>query len=587
MPRKSWTLELGSVLSNHAVRFRVWAPEKTSVSLVVTDESRNISMDPERNGYFTTFLDNIEPGTRYFYLLDGDRLRPDPVSRSQPDGVHGHYYNQLNKEGKKSTHKTQSHLVNHSSKKKRLYLPTNPAVLVSAFIFLVCLFFLTHCATLPRMEEIYQRLDIEVEKPPKIIGSHGQLSPEITKRIMERLKKQVGPVDILERHVALIESISGSPLIAGNKVTLLIDGPATYAAMFKAIQNAKNHINLETFIFEDDEVGRRFADLLLQKQSEGVQVNLIYDSLGCLNTPAAFFQHLQQGGIGTLEYNPINPAKAREKWLLTNRDHRKILIVDGAVAFTGGVNISQVYSSSSLPGEHHERNIKEAWRDTHVQIEGPAVAEFQKLFLDTWARQKGPELPKRDYLPQLKREGNDLVGVVGSTPGQENRITYIMYVSAFIYAENFVHLTNSYFVPDKQTIKALTNAVRRGVDVKIILPGISDELTVLYAGRSHYTHLLKSGIKLYEHRNAMVHAKTAVIDGVWSTIGSTNMDLWSFLRNDEVNAIILGSDFANEMEAMFEKDIAESNQIHLEQWKKRPLAERMKEWLARLLQYWL
>ncbi len=471
--------------------------------------------------------------------------------------------------------------------KQVAYLRTNLAILVSMFLAFICLIFLTHCATLPRMEEIYQRLDAEAEKPPKIIGAHGQLSPEITKRIMDRLRKQVGSVDILERHVALIESISGSPLAAGNKVTLLIDGPGTYAAMFKAIENAKDHINLETYVFEDDEVGRRFADLLLKKQSEGVSVNLIYDSLGCLGTPAAFFQRLREGGIRALEYNPLNPAKAREKWLLTNRDHRKILVVDGEVAFTGGVNISGVYSSSSYPGEHRQKNVNEAWRDTHVQLEGPAVADFQKLFLKTWARQKGPELPERNYFPPLKREGNDLVEVVGSTPGQENRITYMMYVSAFAYAENFIHLTNSYFVPDRQTIKALTNAVKRGVDVKIILPSISDELIVLYAGRFHYTHLLKSGIKLYEHRNSMLHAKTAVIDGVWSTVGSTNMDLWSFLRDNEVNAIILGSDFANEMEAMFQRDIADSSQIHLEKWKKRSLVERMKEWGARLLQYWL
>jgi cardiolipin synthase len=261
--------------------------------------------------------------------------------------------------------------------------------------------------------------------------------------------------------------------------------------------------------------------------------------------------------------------------------------VDGSIAFTGGVNISRVYSSSSLSDEHREINTQEAWRDTHVQIEGPAVAELQKLFLDTWAREKGTEISRRNYFPALKREGIDLVRVVGSTPGQENRITYVMYVSAFIDAENFVHLTNSYFVPDKQTVKALTNAARRGVDVKIILPETSDEGIVFYAGRSHYTHLLKSGIKLYERRPAMLHAKTAVIDGIWSTVGSTNMDLWSFLRNDEVNVVILGRNFASEMEAMFNNDIAESNQIHLEQWKKRPLLGRVKEWLARLLQYWL
>ncbi len=452
---------------------------------------------------------------------------------------------------------------------------------------LICLLVFGSCASLPRMEDIYQRLDIEREKPPKIIGPRGQLSPKMNKAVMEGLKKHVGPTDIIDRHIALVESISGSPLVAGNKVTLLIDGPATYTSMFKAIQNAKDHINLETYIFEDDEVGRRFADLLLKKQSEGVQVNLIYDSVGCLRTPAAFFQRLRDGGVQMIQFNPVNPLKIRRRWLLTHRDHRKILIVDGSVAFTGGVNISRVYSSSSLSGEHHERNIQEAWRDTHVQIEGPAVAEFQKLFLDTWQREKGPELSNRKYFPILKQEGNDLVQVLGSTPGQENRFTYIMYVSAFIYAQNFIHLTNSYFVPDEQTVTALTDAARRGVDVRIVLPGISDESAVFYAGRSHYTHLLKSGVKLYERSDAMLHAKTAVIDGVWSTVGSTNMDLWSFLRNDEVNAVVLGRDFANGLEAMFEKDIAESNQIHLKQWKKRSLIDRTKEWLARLLKYWL
>jgi cardiolipin synthase len=463
--------------------------------------------------------------------------------------------------------------------------PTFPPLCL--FFFLFYIFTFTGCASLPRMEEIYQRLEREKGKTPKIIGPHGQLSPEMNERVIERLKKQAGPTDILEGHIALVESIGGSPLIAGNKVTLLIDGPATYKAMIEAIQNAKNHINFETYIFDNDEVGRRFADLLLKKQVEGVQVNLIYDSVGCLNTPSAFFNRLRDGGVQTLEFNPVNPLKGRRKWLLTHRDHRKILIVDGSVAFTGGVNISRVYSSSSLTAEHHERNVQEAWRDTQVQIEGPVVAEFQKLFLDTWAREKGPELTKRDYFPVLKREGNDLVQVIGSTPGQENRITYIMYLSAFIYAQNFIHLTNSYFVPDGQTVKALRNAAKRGVDVKILLPGFSDETTVLYAGQSHYTHLLKSGVKLFEHREAMLHAKTAVIDGVWSTVGSTNMDLWSFLRNDEVNAIILGRDFSAEMEALFEMDITKSSQIFLEQWKKRPFKDRMKEWLARLLQYWL
>jgi cardiolipin synthase A/B len=453
------------------------------------------------------------------------------------------------------------------------------------FIFLSCLLSITGCASLPRMEDIDQRLS--TPGPPEILGPHGQLSPKLSKAIMERLKREAGSTEILERNIALVEAISGSPLIAGNKVTLLMDGPATYDAMAKAIGNAQDHINLETFDFEDDEVGRRFADLLLQKQSQGVQVNLIYDSLGCLNTPAAFFHRLREGGVQALEFNPLNPLKVREEWVLTHRDHRKILIVDGSVAFTGGVNISRVYSSSSFSIERPRENIQASWRDTHIQIEGPAVAEFQKLFMDTWAREKGPELSKRNYFPTLKREGSDLVQVLGSVPGQENRITYLMYVLAFTYAQNFIHLTNAYFAPDEQTLEALTDAAKRGVDVKIILPGTSDQSLVLHAGRSHYSHLLESGVKLYERQESMLHAKTAVIDGVWSTVGSTNMDLWSFLRNDEVNAIILGRDFADKLEAMFQSDIEKSNQLLLEQWEKRPLSARLKEWFARLFSHWL
>jgi len=271
---------------------------------------------------------------------------------------------------------------------------------------------------------------------------------------MERAKKHAGPTDLLDRHIALIESIGGSPLVAGNKVTLLIDGPATYAAMFKAIENAKDHINLETYIFEDDEVGRRFADLLLEKQSEGVQVNLIYDSLGCLNTPNAFFERLRKGEIQTLEYNPVNPAKARKGWLLTHRDHRKILIVDGAVAFTGGVNISRVYSSSSLSAGEYEKKLEGAWRDTHVQIEGPAVAELQKLFLDTWAREKGRNFQEGLLsCSQTGRERSDRGGRQHSRPREPDHLYHVCLCIRL--CQNFIHLTNPYFVPDKQTLKLL------------------------------------------------------------------------------------------------------------------------------------
>src|SRR5512134_3173277 len=211
---------------------------------------------------------------------------------------------------------------------------TKPFLSVLLAVFLLGL---GGCATLPKVSDVID--ESTTREPPQILSAKGLLSPETSKDLMERLKQSVAPTDVLQRFSAVIESVSGSPLTSGNKVTLLIDGPATYAAMFKAMENARNHINLETYIIEDDETGRRFSDLLVKKQAEGVQVNLIYDSRGSFSTPDPFFQRLRDAGIQVLAFNPINPLKARKFWKLAP-DHRKILVVDGKIAFTGGVNIS-------------------------------------------------------------------------------------------------------------------------------------------------------------------------------------------------------------------------------------------------------
>jgi cardiolipin synthase len=453
------------------------------------------------------------------------------------------------------------------------------------FVFVSILSLSNGCATLPKVSEVIDEAQT-AQEPRQIVSSKGLLSPQKSKAIMERLKRSVDPTDILGRHTAVVESVTESPLTKGNKVILLADGQATYAAMFKALQNAKDHINLESYIIEDDETGRKFADLLLQKQAEGVQVNLIYDSMGSFKTPESFFKRLRDGGIQVVGFNPINPLKAREKWGLTHRDHRKILIADGKVAIIGGINISKVYSSSPLKRKQNEK-APIRWRDTDIQIEGPAVAEFQKLFLDTWQKQKGPKLSERNYSPDLKEVGNALVRVVGSTPGQTNRIPFIMYVSAIAFSEYSIHMTNSYFIPDDQIVKALTDAAERGVDVKIILPGITDSQLALYAQRYYYSELLKSGVKLYEHSTSLLHAKTAVVDKVWSTVGSTNMDYLSLLSNDEVNAVILSHEFAVEMEKMFVRDLENSRQIQWDEWKKRPFLPKIREWFVNLFIRWL
>jgi cardiolipin synthase len=274
--------------------------------------------------------------------------------------------------------------------------------------------------------------------------------------------------------------------------------------------------------------------------------------------------------------------------LLNNRDHRKLLVVDGRVAFIGGINISDSYSSGSSLKKARSKHAKPiGWRDTHLQIEGPVVAEFQKLFIDTWVKQEGPPLVHREYFPRLDHEGEAIVRAIGSASADPHSLIYLTLLSAIDHAELRVNLTNAYFVPDPQLLKALTDAAQRGVDVRLVLPSHTDSWAVFHAGRSHYSPLLRAGVRIYERRGAVMHSKTASIDGVWSTIGSTNLDWRSFLHNDEVNAVILGGNFAGQMDVMFAHDLGESDAIELVKWERRPLLFRFKEWAARLVEYWL
>jgi cardiolipin synthase A/B len=445
-----------------------------------------------------------------------------------------------------------------------------------------CLWGAAGCAALPDTAALIERHAGQVAR---FENASGPLSVQRNAAIVADLKRKSGDIDILDKQIALEQAIVGSPLILGNKVALLQDGKATYAAMFAAIRAARDHINLESYIIEDDEIGRQFADLLLEQQRRGIQVNLIYDSFGGIGTPQEYFDRLREGGINVLEFNPINPLDARKSWLIYNRDHRKLLVVDGRIAFIGGINISNVYSSSpSIRRARQAAGNAIAWRDTDLQIEGPVVGELQKLFIETWTKQHGKPLAEKDYFPALTVAGKDIVRAIGSTPDDPYSLIYLTLISAIGNAEREVHLTNAYFVPDRQLLEALIAAARRGVDVKLILPGQSDSQLVFHAGRSNYSQLLESGVKIYERRGALLHSKTALIDGVWSCVGSTNLDWRSFLDNDEINAVVLGRDFAQQMLSMISSDIAASREIRLEDWKKRSMLLRIKEWGASLLQ---
>jgi len=450
-------------------------------------------------------------------------------------------------------------------------------------ILVLCIAAFAGCRTLPH---------ITPDMAPVRTGSvavdtaHGPLPPQRVKAIVDELKRRSPDTDLLGKHLALEEVLASSPLVAGNKVTLLQNGQATYQAMLAAISGARDHIHMETYIFEDDETGRRFEDALLAKQREGVSVSIIYDGVGTLSVPADFFKPLSEAGVKLLQFNPVNPLEAKAGWNVNQRDHRKLLVVDGRIAFLGGINISAVYSGGSAKSAP-SKGDKLPWRDTQVEIEGPVVADYQKIYLDTWNKQKGDALPAGDFFPPPAARGKELVRAIAGSPDDPVSAIYATLLSAIESAETEVLLTNAYFAPDPQFLAALKDAVRRGVDVKLILPSQTDSALIFHAGRSHYDELLRTGIKVYERRDALLHAKTVVIDGVWSTIGSTNLDWRSFLHNQEVNAVVLSVDFAVQMKSAFESDLKNSTQITLEQWRQRGIGERVKEGLARMWAYWL
>jgi len=402
------------------------------------------------------------------------------------------------------------------------------------------------------------------------------------------LKARGAPSNFLDLHLAIEEAIVDSPLTTGNRVELLQDGPLTYQAMLMAINTATDHINLETYILDDDEVGQRFTKALIARGQAGVPVNLIHDSVGTMWTPTEFFDHLKTNGIQVLEFNPVNPVTAREGWELNSRDHRKLLIVDGRVAFLGGINISSVYSGGSFRQRSKVRPGGELpWRDTHLKIEGPVVAELQKLFIQTWENQQGSALPSAQYFPPLERVSDELVRAIGSSPDDPYSLIYATLISALRSAQSEIWITNAYFVPDPQLLESLVDAAASGVDVRLILPSSTDSWLVFHAGRAHYHELLVAGVKIYERHHALLHVKSAVIDGVWSTIGSTNLDWRSFLHNQEVNVVILGGNFGDKMREVFLADQAQAQIMTLQNWQQRPLSMRFKEQFGRLWEYWL
>ncbi len=378
---------------------------------------------------------------------------------------------------------------------------------------------------------------------------------------------------------------AGSPELAtaGNRVSFLSQNAEMLATLFGEMEAARDHINLEFYILENVSVrGRSFENLLIGKLREGVAVNVILDGYGSHRTDPAFLQRLRGAGARILVFHPASGAAIFRLDRLNARDHRKILVVDGRVGFVGGINLYPVYQNRAAPGAVRRRDFHHVlWNDVTARIEGPAVAALQRLFFATWTREKGAPPEEKDYFPKIGETGRERVRVVGSEPGREREGYYAGLLEAVHAARRRVDLCTGSFVPTGQMVEELAAAARRGVAVRLILPSPLYHPEIEIAGSADYGTLLRAGVRIWEMPEEVLHAKLATIDGVWTAVGSSNLDERSVLFNQEVDVIVWGARSAFAARTILEADIARSREIALGEWRRRGLLERTSEFFSR------
>lgn len=358
-----------------------------------------------------------------------------------------------------------------------------------------------------------------------------------------------------------------SSMSAGNEVTLLLDGAEAYPSMIEAIRGAEKSILMDSYIFHDDKAGGMFADALCERASKGVAVYLIVDGLGTINVGQAFFDKMESAGIEMLVYRP--PAPWRRGWGLLRRDHRKLLVVDGKIGFAGGLNIGKEWLPKDKGGY--------GWHDIHVRVSGPAVRDLSKLAISTWKVHGGVDLSPRLLLPELERTGSEYVSIVGSGERKKRKAIRHSYMHAIRRAQRYIFIANGYFLPGIGFRRALRNAVARGVEVQVMVPANGDILFVQMASQALFDKMLRAGIRIYQWQEAVLHAKTAVIDDVWATVGSYNIDHRSWAMNLEVNVNILGTTFAQRLKEVFVNDKQRCIELTRSEWKQRPFFQRLLE----------
>ena len=370
---------------------------------------------------------------------------------------------------------------------------------------------------------------------------------------------------------ATLGAYTGTTVVGGNRVEILLNGEEIFPAKLALIRGARRTINYAQYVFEDGEPAEDVAAALADRCRAGIKVNVLLDAVGALAMPNALRDEMSKAGCRVETYRPLRPLALDR---LNYRNHRRILVVDGLAGVTGGSGISGKWSGNGREEGH--------WRDTDVLLEGPVVEQLQGAFAENWLEATGVAIGGPEYFPRRRLDSKGLVDaqVVRSSPAGGSTAMYTMFLLALASAQHSIHITNPYSVPDDKMITTLVAAAKRGVQVVLIIPGAIDHNLVRQASRSEFGRLLENGVQIYEYRPALLHAKTLIVDGIWSTVGSTNLDYRSFSLNEELNVAIYDVGTAQRLERIFADDLANSRRVMYKDWKNRGLASRFLELLA-------
>jgi cardiolipin synthase len=373
--------------------------------------------------------------------------------------------------------------------------------------------------------------------------------------------------------VRTIGVMLGPALVPGNRTRALVNGDEIFPEMLQAIRGARKSITFEMYIYWKGSIGEQFTQALAERARSGVKVHVMVDALGSQKIEESVIGRLRDAGAQVKLYNPVRwDTIAR----MNNRTHRKIMVIDGAVGYTGGAGIGDEWSGNAQDAAH--------WRDTHFRLEGPAVAQMQAAFMENWIEVTGEVLHGPDYFPALGAAGSELAQFMVSSPGGGSESAQLLYLMSIAAARRSIQLSAAYFVPDDNEVRQFIEARRRGVQVRIIVPGpVTDSAVVRRASRSTWGELLRAGVEIYEYQPTFYHVKVMTVDGLWVTVGSTNFDTRSFSTNDEANLNVYDREFAREQERIFEQDLGSSRRITLEEWERRPFSERLWEHAMGLL----